>query len=54
MPDEWIILPSDFATQLILQIYQSTHLGGKKIQDLLRGEHIKVLYLKSKVSETMG
>lgn len=41
-PDEWIILPSDFVTQLVRRIHQSPHLGEKKIQDLLRRVHLNL------------
>lgn len=53
-PDEWIIHPSGFAPQLIWQRHQSTHLGEKKIQDLLRRVHLKVFDLKFKTAEAIG
>lgn len=53
-PDERITLPSDFTTQLVQQTHQSTHLGEKKIQDLLRRVHFKVFDLKSKTAEAIS
>lgn len=53
-PDEWILPPSDFTTQLVQQIHQSTHLGEKKIQELLRRPHLKAFDFKSKTTEAIS
>lgn len=53
-PDKWIILLSNFATHLARQVHQSTHLGERKIQNLLRRTHLKVFHLKAKITEVVG
>lgn len=54
-PDGRVILPTDFATHLVQQVHQSTHLGEKKMQDdLLRKTHLRVVGLKAKMAEALG
>lgn len=52
--DGCVILPSEFAKQLVHQIHQHTYLGHRKLKELLWNAKYKIFYLGSLVDEVIS
>lgn len=47
-------LPSNYARSLLQQIHQSTHLGERKNEDLIRKSHLKIFGLRPKLNQVIN